>query len=68
MGMKGLIVKVNFNNVYELELQNFETKNIKNIQPYKTKNRISKEEFEKIIEKRSKEFLRDKRERMDFKN
>lgn len=68
MGLKGLIVKVNFNGGNDLILEKIEESKLKEIQPLKAKNRVTKEEYEKLIDEQM-EIIRNKRqERLDLKS
>ena len=68
MGLKGLIVKVNFNGGNDLTLVKIDEEKSKDIQPLKAKNRIKKVEYQTIIDEQM-ETLRNKRqERLNFKD
>lgn len=54
-GLKGLVVKVNFNNNYEAVLSEMSFRKNLNIKPFKAKTRMTLEEYYKEIERFNKE-------------
>lgn len=68
MGLKGLIVKVNFNGVNDLILDKIEETKLKEIQPLKAKNRLTKEEYQKLIDDRMETIRSKRQERLNFKD
>ena len=49
-GLKGLVMKVNFNGGSELILKQIENRKLKEIKPLKAKNSITKAEYQKLID------------------
>ena len=68
MGLKGLIVKVNFNGGNDLILQTIETKKVSAIQPFKGKNRITKEAYKKMIDDKLDQIKESRGVKMDLKS
>ncbi|WP_322970584.1 GLPGLI family protein [Faecalibacter sp. LW9] len=68
MGLKGLIVKVNFNGRNDLILQTIETKKVSAIQPFKGKNRITKEAYRKMIDDKLDQIKESRGVKMDLKS
>ncbi|HEY4538407.1 MAG TPA: hypothetical protein VIG94_00160 [Faecalibacter sp.] len=68
MGLKGLIVKVNFNGGNDLILQTIETKKMSAIQPFKGKNRIMKEAYRKMIDDQLDKIKESRGVKMDLKS
>ena len=68
MGLKGLIVKVNFNGVNDLILDKIEETKLKEVQPLKAKNRLTKEEYQKLIDDRMETIRSKRQERLNFKD
>lgn len=68
MGLKGLVVKVNFNGFNNLILDKIEETKLKEIQPLKAKNRLTKEEYQKLIDERMETIRNKRQERLNFKD
>lgn len=68
MGLKGLIVKVNFNGGNDLILQTIETKKVSAIQPFKGKNRITKEAYIKMTDDQLDQIKESRGVKMDLKS
>ena len=68
MGLKGLIVKVNFNGVNDLILDKIEETKLKEIQPLKAKNRLTKVEYQRLTDERMETIRNKRQERLDLKS
>ncbi|MDH0675162.1 MULTISPECIES: hypothetical protein [Empedobacter] len=68
MGLKGIIVKANFNGGNNLILKRIETNPLKEIKPLNAKNEVTKEEFQEIIDQRMLEYRRKRAEKLEINN
>ena len=68
MGLKGIIVKVNFNGRNNLILKRVETNSLKEIKPLSAKNKVTKEEFQEIIDQLMLEYRRKRAEKLEINN
>lgn len=66
-GLKGLIVKVDFNGGNELVLYQTAISKISRIEPFQQKNVISKQDYQKLIDDKMEELRQKRQEKMDFK-
>ncbi len=67
-GLKGLVMKVNFNGGNELILKKIENQKLKEIKPLKAKNRITKAEYQKLIDEKMENLRNKKPVSFDIKN
>lgn len=67
-GLKGLVIKVNFNGRNELILKQIENRKLKEVKPLKAKNRITKAEYQKLIDEQMENLRNKKPISFDIKN
>ena len=67
-GLKGLVMKVNFNRGSELILKQIENRKLKEIKPLKAKNSITKAEYQKLIDEQMENLRNKKTVSFDIKN
>ena len=56
MGLNGLVVKANFNNSFEVEIDKIENNKKEKIAPFEGKNKITMDEFDNILKSKIQEY------------
>lgn len=60
MGLNGLVVKANFNNSFEVEIEKIEDYKNEKITPFEGKNKISMNEFDDVLKSKIQEYRKKK--------